>query len=518
MDRFLTARRAVIAAAFVAFAAAILATLVGGVPVPQVHDEQSFLLAGDTYAHGRLTNPPHPMWPWLETFHVIQQPTYMSKYPPAQGALLAIGELAGLPVAGMWLAAALAAAAVTWMLLAWLPLRWSVAGGVLFALHPVMLAWSHSYWGAAAAAAGSALTVGAARRLLLVPRVADSLLLGAGIVILAFSRPAEGFFLVCSLFVISAAMRLLPWRALIPAALIVVCGLGFLLYDNWRVTGNPLLLPWQLYARQYESTPPLPFMRTQTLRYRHEMMRRISVEVAGDAYREQQTLPGFLRALRPKLGMLANTAFQVVPTSVETSSTAKSAALAVVALLAEVVLLVPLLRAGTAWRQDRTLRPVFAAAAFVLVFAILPGVIPQPHYAAPLAPLLILIWLSALRQFPSPRVLLTAIGVIWIAGAAVFYMQLARRTYWFDDVAPRLKVTKRLLATPGKHLVIVRYGPSHNAHSEWVANAADIDASRIVWAHDLGDNSPLLRYFADRRVLYLEVSPGARPRSVARSE
>src|SRR4051794_36766765 len=67
------------------FVFSIALTIFFRLPEPRIHDEFSYLLQSDTFAHGRLANPTHPLWRYFETFHVLQVPHYVSKYQPGQG-------------------------------------------------------------------------------------------------------------------------------------------------------------------------------------------------------------------------------------------------------------------------------------------------------------------------------------------------------------------------------------------------------------------------------------------------
>jgi hypothetical protein len=199
---------AVLTVALIALASRVAVLPLLPEPQPWVNDEFSFLLAADTFAHGRLANPTPPLWVHFETFHEIMRPTYASMYPPAQGLLLALGKVTtGHPFAGVCLGVALLCAAVCWMLQGWLPRRWALLGGLLAVMHfGVFSYWADSYWGGAMAGVGGALLLGALPRIKCQRRVSDACLMGLGVAILANSRPYEG--LILSLPV---ALVLLVW-------------------------------------------------------------------------------------------------------------------------------------------------------------------------------------------------------------------------------------------------------------------------------------------------------------------
>src|SRR5437870_8089649 len=255
------------------------------IPQPAIHDEFSPLLIADTFAHGRVTNPTHPMWTHFETFHVNQQPTYASMYYPAQGLFLAAGQvILGHPFWGVWLSVGLMCAAICWMLQGWMPAGWALLGGFLAVARLATFSyWTNTYYGGAVAVLGGALVLGALPRIKRQQRVRDALLMGLGLALLANTRPYESLF-----FCLPIAAVLLIWmfgrsapplllslrRVLLPLSLVLAITVAAMGYYFWRVTGSPIRIPYQVNISAYHLVY-FPWQKLQPAAlYRHAVMKQ----------------------------------------------------------------------------------------------------------------------------------------------------------------------------------------------------------------------------------------------------
>jgi hypothetical protein len=255
-------------------------------PSPSIHDEFSYLLAADTFASGRLTNPPHPMWVHFETLHEIFQPTYASEYPPGQSLFTAFGQrFLGHPWFGVCISFRLMCGCLCWMLQGFLPPVYALLGA-LVAMGEFNLFgyWMDSYWGGAVGTMSGSLVLGAVPQLAQSTSASTSWLASLGLMILALSRPFEGLVVT-----FAAVAGLLWWRhrlgrrlldlfaaqVLGPCVLICVAGVRWLLYYNYRVTGNALLMPHTVHERTYVASPTSYLLPTPPEPiYSHETMRK----------------------------------------------------------------------------------------------------------------------------------------------------------------------------------------------------------------------------------------------------
>jgi hypothetical protein len=240
-------------------------------PVPRVHDEFSYLLMAETLASGHVSNPSPPLPEFFDTFHVLMRPAYVSKYFPAQGLFLALGQkLTGHPAVGVWLSSALACAATCWMLQAWVGPVWGLLGVVLMVIQiGVFSYWSQTYWGGMVAALGGALFFGAVRRLWKEFSWRNSIWLALGLVILANSRPLEGLLaaLPVSCLLLSKVVKhrqyaqIAFWGNLaIPAGTILLLGATASGAYNRAITGSWWKPPYVLHEQQYQESPQLVFL------------------------------------------------------------------------------------------------------------------------------------------------------------------------------------------------------------------------------------------------------------------
>jgi len=463
--------------------------LLQGAPVPAATDELSYLLAADTFAAGRLTNPYHPKWRHFHP-HPLWWPVCASKYPPAQGLYLALGQvLTGSPAVAVCLGAPLLAAAVGWALFGWLRPKWAVLGGFLVLVRlGVGSYWNQSYWGGTVAAVGGALLFGALPRFLDRPRPGMGLVMAAGVVVLANSRPYEGLLVSLPTLAVLAVRGLREARtrrALLPGALVLALAGGAMAFYNKRVTGDPLLLPHRAYANAYNHEPELVFVPYSPPKHAYQKLPPRS----SAASRPAGERPSWLaRSLRQGIHRLGRMLYFVL-----------GCALAFAPLFA---------------RYRGRPRHVLLAVSCALVAA--GDMVTRawfPHYSAPLTVPLLVLALLGLRLLAAWRrggrrpwrAAPWAVAAIFLT---LFAVELpAHRSDADAWNVVRQRLEEELRALPGKHLVIV------DPPGDWPSSAADVDAAPVVWARPVDEASDrrLLEYYRDRSIWWLDLTRNGMP-------
>jgi hypothetical protein len=482
------------------------------IPQPGVQDEFSHLLLADTLAHGRLANPTHPMWIHFETFHVNWHPTYASMYFPGQALFLAFGQVVfGQPFWGVWLSVGLMCAAVCWALQQWLPAGWALLGGFLVVLRLGTFSyWANGYWGGAVPALAGALVLGSVPGLRRAPGIRDAMIFGAGAALLLITRPYESLFVLVPIAIALAVWqfrdRMHPlgaWlgKVALPIGLLVLLAAGALGYYFWRVTGSPWRTPYKVNMATY-GLVYFPWDQILPVRYHH-------AEFEG-FYRGGAVLGIFHFARQHPLQLLI------------------AKGLTIWLFFFGPILSLPVL-ACLATRGIRRLswRAIFLLLICATAFlgAALTIHVGHPHYVAPLTIafyLVVLLSMNSLqrwrwRERPSGAFLVRMVPVVCIVMflvrtaaplAGITVRPSGIRTWCSLDQhnLRRAAVLKKVVNTPGEHLIIVRYAPDHNfIDDEWVFNGADIEGSKVIWARDMGaQNAELVQYFRGRTIWLVE--------------
>lgn len=487
----------VVSALVVGTLLSLLLVGVRGVPALRTHDEFGYQLSAETFLMGRVTNPTHPMWRHFESFHIIHLPTYTAKYPPLQSVTLAVGQLLGHPIVGVCLATGISIATLVWMLYGWLPPKAYPLAWLAAVLHPGFHSlWSNSYMGGAVALTGASLLLGAFIRVKsdLLPRY--GLIAGVGVIILANSRPFEGFVLtvVVAIALLIRFLRSPEWRwqrfvmrILVPTVVVLAVGGGAMMAYNQQVCRSPLKLPYQIHEETYGWNPLFIWQQAgEKPAYRHAEVDRFYVLDKQSTDATYATMSDTVYQKAKELVRLLG--FYCGPMIL----------VAVFGLLAmrcqrmrlAVLLVLPVLVASVLSKWE----------AF--------------HYAAPAAPLLFAIavggtfhaW-QALENHAKYRRMAVAVFLafqfVWMINTLA-YSQSWHRGNWGHQ---REEVIAKLDASDGKDLVLVRYSKDHNVHQEWVYNHADIDRASIVWAREINSErrGELMRFFDGHSVWVLEV-------------
>lgn len=472
------------------------------VPRPAIQDEFGYLLAADTFAHGRLANPTPAFPEHFETLQELIRPVYASKYPPLPGLMMALGQkLTGVPWVGVWLSMGLLCASLCWALQGWLPPVWAFAGTLVAVMHiGIASYWTETYWGGACTAIGGALVIGAIPRLVEQPRASVAVIYALGLAALANTRPLEGlmFAVVCTSYLLlelrnSGRLTLVFRQAILPITLVLIPVAAWMGYYNFRITGRVFELPYVAHDRQYALIEPVLW----------------DVPHAAPTY-SNTVLRDFWAAdrdekLRPHHAVLKTHIWDLW--------------VFLRFLLGAPLVVGALVVARPLWRDPVAKRVLLIALVAYLIGPALDT--PMfPHYAACETVLVYIVAACALRAIrnlrPGPEGSYLMYCVVLIFALTTAFGLLTpdnQRSLESSDLhihAKHAGVDEQLQRRPGRHLVLVRYGPRHDIYEELVYNHADIDGSKVIWARSLGaeKDAELIRHYPDRDIWMLTENGG----------
>jgi hypothetical protein len=416
---------------------------------------------------------------------------------------------------GVWFSCGLFAASLCWMLQAWTSKQWALATSILaIATLGVFTYWAQSYWGGMLAACGGALLFGGMRHTVRSPRIIPSILTALGVLILANTRMYEGL-LVC----IPAAMSLgwwlircrrIPLRAkctrwLMPVGAVLLIGGAFMSTYYHAVTGSWLQTPYGLHTSEYFYQDIFLFSPI------HEPERKPVARLAkfyGDVERTREHGSRLIwqaaRNLYQRLPVTIESALGVV----DYPEGGRNAYRAV--LLWILAFVMTSLRRRWAWFCVITVFGVVLGGSVVRWWF--------PHYTAPLVPLVLATMAMTLygigrpsamnwpRRIAPPAVvvlaaLYVALPVVYIltrdrsAEAATTKPSRTSSASSRTSYRSRSGIQRRLEQQSGSHLVFVSYDDDFSVQDgEWVYNPADLNAARVIFAHELGahKNSELI--------------------------
>lgn len=474
------------------------------IPAPVYHDEFSYLLAGDTFAHGRVVYPTPVEPEFFESPQILVRPVYASKYPPGQGVILALGEnFLGNAYWGVVLSNAAMIFLFCWAADAWLPPNWTlVLGGLAWILFFVRHYWFTTYWGGSLAACGGALVIGGLGHLLRSRPLRGRWGLVLGAVILLFTRPFEGgVFCAVVLAVLTVRFarlrspdrRVLLKQVALPGALALLAAGTVAGWYNAQITGHATRFPWTLYMNQYALAPPfwiLPELppKPPCANCENSNLRKLN-EFDLEVYRKIHRPPPYV-------------AFAIRVLLTLTSA------------VWEQFLAFGLLLIALPWARLRG-KPWLLPVVGIPLAALTLNIWQFPHYSAPLTAALLIAIVASMRalwyrmaasRFRGP-LFVAALGIL-AASVLVDYLSVLQT----PRTTPRAALIRQLTAQGGRHLVLVDYSENWEPwapNGEWVYNGADLASSTVLFAHLRGDreNQQLFHAYPGRTAWLLRLGP-----------